>query len=250
MSVSPLHQYKRPVTMNRIKRIIEQSLDIIFPGRCRICGSMLLFFAQPGIPLCESCSLQIKPLEGRRCEICSSPLLSEQRICTRCREQEFHFHSNISLFEYSGVVKELLYYYKFKGMRRFAELFSHMAGRIIKAHYPGLPIIPVPGTKGTMKRRGWNHLIPILKLISREYGILFVDSLEKRTDIPQKALSFAQRKENLKGNIMMKPGKVCHFSHVVLFDDIFTTGATADECSRVLLNDGVEKVYVVTLAID
>jgi competence protein ComFC len=236
--------------MSIVKRIIGHFLDILFPGRCRICGRMLLFYAQPGLPLCTSCSLMIKPLEGRRCDICSSPLLSEHTVCTRCREQTYHFHSNLSLFQYHGVVKELLYYYKFHGIRQFARFFAHITGTIIKLRYPGLPVIPVPGTKRRRAKSGWDHLFPIVTLLSKDYGISFFDCLEKRGHFAQKSLSFEQRKQNLKGNIKMKTGKICHFSHVILFDDIFTTGATADECSRVLLDAGVKKVYVVTLAID
>ncbi|MBN1698690.1 MAG: ComF family protein [Spirochaetales bacterium] len=215
-----------------------------------MCGQVLLFSSQPGIPLCEACRKQIKPLEGRRCAKCSMPLISEHMVCTRCREQDFHFHSNFSLFEYCGAVKEILYSYKFRGIRRFAELFAHMTGKMIKTHYPGLPIIPVPPAKRKRRRKGGNHLKPILAIITREYGIPLFDCLEKKIHIPQKVLDFQNRKENLKGNIVLRRRKICDYSHIILFDDIFTTGATADECSRVLLEAGVKRIYVVTLAID
>jgi ComF family protein len=202
-------------------------------------------------PVCDSCISSLNPHKGKRCTRCSYRLISENLVCTRCRKTDYFFDSNYSLFEYTGAIKELLYHYKFKGRQTIARLFARLIGEKTTELYPGLPLVPVPSSKRSKKKRGCDHIKTIVNLVERRFGAGIVDVLARTTDIPQKELNYTGRIENLKGKIIYT-GKNPHpgLSGAVLIDDVFTTGATASECARVLKENGVRNVYVITIAID
>jgi predicted amidophosphoribosyltransferase len=95
-----------------------------------------------------------------------------------------------------------------------------------------------------------NHLNPLIKRLKKDYHRKILSCLVRKGRIPQKTLSFQQRIQNLRGNIIIKKSMVQGLEGIILFDDIFTTGATADECSRVLQENGITTIYSVSLAID
>lgn len=210
----------------------------------------MLFQNEKGVEICNHCWDLIEPLQGRRCEKCSLSLLSEHRVCIRCRDTSYHFKKHYSLFQYRGIVKELLYFYKFRQKRSLAHLFSRFLHNTLSVMFPNYQLIPVPSRKHLLKGRGWDHLAPIVTILKNDYKAEILNCLIRKGDIPQKKLSFEERKKNLKGKIHIKNGMQLKHPDVLLFDDIFTTGATADECSRVLLSHGVRNIYVISIAID
>jgi predicted amidophosphoribosyltransferase len=84
--------------------------------------------------------------------------------------------------------------------------------------------------------------------LKRDLGVLPI--LIRGRGKPQKSLQYEQRLRNIRGTLTVRRGARKLPSRVVLIDDIFTTGATVEECARVLKNRGVDKVYALTLAID
>ncbi len=235
---------------NDIVKYISSFLDMLFPGKCLLCGENLIFKNEPFFPVCSSCFNRLKPIAAvKRCRVCSIPLVSEIETCTRCRERSFAFTSNFSLFEYRGLMKELIYQYKFRGRRRVALILSRFLAEEILKNYSGISVVPVPARKYTLRRRGWDHIELILKIMEKSFGIQILKLLKRKGNIPQKALDYQMRVENIRGTIYLKK-KHNPKSSVILLDDIFTTGATVDECARILGNAGIEKIDVLTLAID
>lgn len=232
-------------------------IDFIFPQPCVLCGgSLLLNRANPPwsrLPICPECLSVLHPIEGRCCAVCGIPLISEQEICTRCRAREFPFVSNRALYEYGGAARELISQYKFRNERRLATLFAHEMAKAIEERFFGLPVVPVPSRPRTVRKRGWDHVGDIADELSRRYGIEVVRLLRRDNGRPQKTLDFTHRLTNLRGRIHWKTkrrGRTGTPRQVVLIDDVFTTGATASECARILLDHGVERVNVLTLAVD
>jgi len=224
--------------------------EIFFPSRCLLCGSLLLFQNGTGIEICDSCCADLEPIKGKCCSKCGLPLISEEDICIRCRNTVYQFKKHHPVFTYKGALKELLYYYKFKQRHILSLLFSRYLHNTINTLFPHLPIIPVPSRKRSFIHSHKNHLTPILNELRKNYSIKVIDCLQRKGEIPQKELSFEERKRNLKGKIYLKDGIEIKKNEILLFDDIFTTGATADECSRILKKHGIRDVYVITLAID
>ena len=238
--------------MSNYKKI-RNIMELIFPGRCFVCGSYLFNKINSFYPVCGACMKKIKVLSGIRCNICGIPLISEYDVCTRCRNRTYHFNSHNSLFEYSGIIKDLIYLYKFKGRKRLANLFALLLGKELSNKYRNYPVIPVPSilnkrkNKKILKGSSLNEILIKLKNIN---GVKIYNCLKRLGNTPQKGLDFKNRLKNIKGQVVLLENKLPDSKHVLLLDDIFTTGATADECARVLLTSGIEKVEVLTIAID
>jgi ComF family protein len=220
--------------------------DIVFPGRCLLCGAWLLFSGEPGSCVCAECVARLAPLEGRRCGICSIPLVSEMGICTRCRGTSYSFARNHSVFAYAAHVKELVRSYKFSGRTRLSRLFAKFLAEAVTRQFPGAPIVPVPSRPGG---DGPDHIGRIAGILSREYGFAIFHLLARAPGVSQKTLDLEERRRNLLGKIRLKPACTIP-ERVVLLDDIFTTGATADACASVLRAGGSSEVGVITLAIE
>lgn len=221
------------------------------PARCLLCGTDLIGEKYTGYPLCFSCRKRL--LSGdreRRCPVCSIPLTSEKTVCTRCRSREFSFKSNFSLFSYQKDIKELLYQYKFRNNRTLAPLFAELFYTLYLKQNKFDAIIPVPSTRVNVKRRGWDHTGEIAGILNRKYGIPVLNCLYKKGASAQKKLSYAERVTNLEGKLSVKKncGKIP--LKIVLLDDVFTTGATLEHCSLVLMKAGCSGIKALTLAID
>ena len=203
--------------------------------------------------VCSDCSSGIVKIEGRRCEKCGKPLISEQSLCMTCREREFLFRKNASIFEYAGTVQTLIKKYKFGGKRILAGWFAARTAEFL-ADTPGpFSIVPVPGNPASIRRRGWDQVAEITSVLAARYNFQVLGILYRKRSRQQKSLNFAGRCENLRGKIHTAPvGRKGARGNIILFDDVFTTGATANECVRVLQAGGHTRgeITVITIAID
>lgn len=93
-------------------------------------------------------------------------------------------------------------------------------------------------------------MLEVARTLKRDAGIPAFPQLVRRSGGAQKGLQYQARLENIRGTVELKRGARQLPYRVVLIDDIFTTGATADECARVLRRGGVKTVFVLTLAVD
>lgn len=239
-------------------------IPYLFPQPCLLCGAPCLFetietvAGSGSIPLCDRCHRSVALLDGRRCGRCSQLLTSERATCLRCRAREFAFESNWSLFAYEGTVRELLYQYKFRNHERLARYFAWWLARAYEVRFAGLPLVPVPFRPSGRRKRGWDHIESILRVLERSHHIPALRILQRGEGRQQKALDYEGRMRNLHGRIRLRGSTKTSALHravplpkaAVLLDDVFTTGATASECSRVLREAGVERVSVLTIAID
>ena len=228
----------------KISQIISNTLELLFPGNCMICGDKLIFNSMPFYLICNSCMDNLEYISGKRCICCSAELISEIDICTRCRNIKYHFDSNISIFEYRGDVKDIIYQYKFKKRVRISMILADLLIKTIQEFGLNLPIVPVPSASKK------DHIDKIAGCLKKKYNIKVINCLKRKGAMQQKQLDFEERFNNLKDKISVKHDLIKGIEEVILVDDIITTGATANECSRVLKTCGVKKVYVATIAID
>jgi ComF family protein len=222
------------------------ALELLFPGICLLCGGELAFNARREEPLCLECREKLTPLAGaRRCAVCSLPLISERKACTRCRKREYEFDDNFSLFEYQGAVRELLYQYKFRNRLRLAGVLAGFYADALRAGYPGVVLVPVPANPRAVARRGWDPMERICRILEHAHGFSACRALARGAGPPQKHLGYEERRGNLRLRLRRVPA-----ADPLLLDDVFTTGATASECARLLKGGGAPRVRVLTLAID
>jgi competence protein ComFC len=219
---------------------------LLFPEVCRLCGKEL---SSAGRVLCPDCSTKIHPPGGERCIRCGRLLISAGGTCLSCRTKSYLFASNLPIFPYTDPFKELFLRYKFGGDRELGAWLAGLTAEFMVKFPPDGPIVPVPGNPKSIRKRGWDQVGYIAQFLQKRYGYTVLPILRRKKSKQQKTLGFAQRSGNLRGKIDLI-GHIKTPKHVVLFDDIFTTGATVQECTRVLLSNGSSQVRVVTLAID
>ncbi len=228
--------------------MFDDFLDLLFPVRCASCERWLTGRRSGRYPVCRECIKSLPVINPPVCERCGIQLISEKRLCMRCRERTFSFDAAHPIWAYYGSALKLIRMYKFSGERGLAGLFAETAATVLNWKFPGLSVVPVP----PRRRSRSEHVTMIIRLLKSKYDIHILKLLVRRGGRSQKSLSFEERQRNLRGLIKLnklKKGRRLP-AHVVLFDDVFTTGATADECARVLKSAGVKTVDVVTLAAD
>ena len=229
-------------------------LEILYPRRCLCCGDPLLFRATLRFPICDSCAKSLTPIQAeRRCPVCSLPLISELGCCTRCSTHHFAFASSFSVYEYRGAIRQIISQFKFSHHRSAAPLIARLLWPELERRYSDPVLVPVPGSRRAVRRRGWDPMPEVVRTLHRVRGMRLLPLLRRGSGGPQKGLHYRERMENIRGTIRLnrsvaKKGNVPQ--RVVLLDDIFTSGATADECTRVLRLAGVQEVNVLTLAIE
>jgi ComF family protein len=111
-------------------------------------------------------------------------------------------------------------------------------------------VVPVPLHPKRLRWRGFNQSLLLARQVSRLYGVAadpFV-LVRKRETAPQTALAEDERKKNVRGAFATHVGKSLSGQAVLLVDDVYTSGATVNECSRVLIRGGAKQVTVLTLA--
>ena len=224
-------------------------LEVLFPGRCLLCGEWLLLRADHTAPVCGDCLGGLRPILGERCVTCGMPLVSERSNCTRCRAAAFSFESNVALFPYSGPARDLIGMLKFERRRRIASLFADFAVTSMNGDREQLPIVPVPPRPGQSEPDAVER---VALSLARRHGSRVSRLLLRTGGAPQKSLSLTERRINLRGKIRIAPSMERRSlpERVLLLDDVFTTGATLDECARTLREAGCSQVYALTLAIE
>jgi competence protein ComFC len=232
-----------------LRNWVSGALELLYPGRCLLCGEELRFEGRPFCPVCAGCLRSLRPVDaGRRCRVCSLPLISEQGICTRCRSRTYAFTRNLSLFEYRGAVRELLYQFKFRNRVRLGSVLATYFAEALP--HAGTLLVPVPGNPVSVRARGWDPMSVVAGALARSHGFPVRRLLFRGAGAAQKTLSYEERRCNLAGKLRLVPPELAGTNRVTLLDDVFTTGATASECARVLASAGVRSVDVLTLAID
>ena len=231
---------------------LEEELRALFADRsytCDSCGAEV--FNYPKQRLCEKCNESLSRNNSKTCPKCGRKLVSEG-VCLTCKKSLPLFKKGISPLVYEGEVSELVNRLK-NGQRYLAWLLGEEIAERLKTDEEfstDLLVVGVPMTQSKRCERGYNQAEELAKVISKRLGLeCDLEVLEKRKDtIGQKHLNYKERKKNLEGSIFVHKRVKVRDRRILLVDDILTTGATGNECSRVLLSAGAKEVIFVTVA--
>ena len=223
----------------------------VLPARKRrvsFCGEELV--ADTRYRLCSECVEKLPFVGEHRCLSCGMPLKDESDYCNRCQYEKFAFVKNRSPLTYDGETKKMIYALKFGRKKYIAQtLGALMADEFLKSGMQADIIVFVPMTQKEEKKRGFNQSALLAYEVGGRLNIPVLPALVKIKDTSaQKELHGKERAINLEGAFS------CAFEQVknrrlLLIDDIFTTGATANECAKVLLKAGAREVNVLTSAV-
>jgi competence protein ComFC len=224
--------------------MIDMILDIVSPSRCVACGRPV---GSMQYDICRSCFGKIAKIQNG-CPVCSGSF--EDGYCGICSERAFYPKKNIAIAEYSGIMRILLQKLKFNGMKRLHVPIALLVLDELSRHDVTADIITCVPMNGHKKwKRGFNQSELIAKLISKRSNIPFCRLLkEKPRAATQRELGQRHRFINVINRYDVIGGKDIKGSAILIIDDVFTTGATINECSRVLLKAGASDVYAITVA--
>ncbi len=232
------------------KRVANAFRLALYPEdiTCDICGGELT--AQTRYRICASCLEKLPFVRGHRCVACGVPLSDEADYCNRCKEDRGVFVKNRSPLVYDGEAKRLMYALKFGKKTYIAKtLGALMADEFLKCNMTADIIVFVPMTRPEEKKRGFNQAELLATEIGARLNIPVLPALVKtRETSAQKQLKGKDRAKNLEGAFSCVFDEVKNRS-ILLIDDIFTTGATANECTKELLKRKAREVNVLTCAV-
>lgn len=172
--------------------------------------------------------------------------------CGLCTNQPFNFTSASSVFLYKGNLRKLLQMFKYENIYHLGSFFAeHVSREIVNQISTETVLIPVPMHINKLRLRRYNQSALLCIEISRNTGCncdLF--TLKKRLDTrPQVEMkNFAKRAANVRNAYSIEKRDSIRGKKIILIDDVFTSGSTANECSKVLMDSGAESVSVVTVA--
>jgi ComF family protein len=230
--------------------LIKRILNLLYPRTCVICDKALNIDYTP-LDICEKCVKDIKYVKEPICKRCGKQIYEEGlEYCHDCGGKRHFFEQGRTLFQYEYINKSV-YKFKYHNHRLYGEFYGKEMSKkyadIIKEWKIDV-VIPVPIHKKRLKKRGFNQSEIIAKELSKNLSIPMNPYILERIKktIPQKKLNDVLRKKNIE-NAFKISKDIVKYKYVILVDDIYTTGATLDECARILMEAGVLKVYFVTV---
>ncbi len=234
-------------------RFCDVILQWFYPPRCVLCGK-LIKIGQQDI-LCNNCQNTVQWKEGAVCQKCGRSIYTNEKYCERCQKANFVFEKGIAVFSYSDV-RDAIAHFKFHYWKRDAVPLAKLMGDYLLTHYTELVeqtelLIPVPMYEKKQKIRGFNQSELLAKAISKRIEKPYsANNLKRiRNTQPQSLLNAEQRKQNIKGAFSVENVEEIKGKTVLLIDDIFTTGTTVNECSKVLYESGAKSVLFFSLAV-
>ena len=239
--------------MSVLGSVAARLLDMLYPRRCLVCGADL----EPNErgPLCAEHRKQVIFVEDPMCERCGAKMFARatgELLCAECRSSEPHFDRAFSATIYNDAMKALVHRYKY-GMRRYlAAVFGEWMIDFVHRHIDTAEldaIVPVPLHWRRFQYRSFNQAVALAQPLAREFGLPIVrHALRRRRHTrPQVELGPKERVENIKDAFRVRRAERIAGKRLLLVDDVYTTGATINECARVLAEAGAASVVAFTL---
>ncbi|NVL90607.1 MAG: ComF family protein [Desulfobacterales bacterium] len=246
-------------------------LNAIFPPRCLICSAFYdhdhgqastgpdvsnLLADYTASYFCKSCREGIIPITSPCCSKCGLPFVSRQgesHTCSECLLEKRYFRKARAFGVYDGGLMEAIHLLKYEKKSSLSMPLSALARETFFQFWDVNDIdliVPVPLHVKRLRERGFNQALILIRRWAKQERIPF-DGLtlyRNRYTEPQTTLSRIERWKNIKGAFSLRhPGRIKGYK-VLLVDDVYTTGATVNECARVLMKAGAEFVDILTLA--
>lgn len=205
-------------------------LNLIYPQTCGICGKIYKK------PICNKCKIQ----------------LEKQLNINKIEYKDKYFDSHTYMFKYEGKIREKILQYKFFESaylyKFFAEILLNNCTFI--GNYD--IILAVPIHKKRLAKRGYNQSELIAKYIAKKLNIEYANDVltKSKNNVQQSTLNKLKRIANVLGVYEIKNSQKIENKNILLIDDIYTTGSTLNECSKILKQNGANLVDVFTIARD
>lgn len=237
-----------------IEKIKDAVIKFIYPSNpvCPICKRVLF---TDKAHICFNCIDSVSPKNHNECAICSETVGNNTGVCNSCKNSIYDFANGYAYTDYDYISREVVLEFKFRFNKEIAKycaklMYEDIVKSNIKLEYD--IITCVPSKKENFENRGYNQAA----VIAGEFA--FLSGIKVNNDLlvvvgtlkDQIGLSFNQRKENVKNKFALNPAVKENIvnKHILIVDDVVTTGATLSECAGVLKASGAESVSFITFA--
>jgi ComF family protein len=236
---------------NELRDIVCNIKELFFPAKCDLCSALV-----DSEGLCTKCWTNISWISEPKCKICGNPFdVNVDAICASCSAEKPHFDNAASVFRYDDFSRGIIL--KFKHLdathmaKRLASWMYRAAEREVQ-HADVITTVPIHMWKRI--RRKYNQSELLASEISKISGVHYEPRILEKTKNTkqQEGLSRKHRMKNVVGSfgINEKYKNFVKNKNIILVDDVFTTGATVNECSAILKMHEAKNVTVVTIAKD
>ena len=254
-----------------LRSSIDPVVCTVFPAYCTLCGSPLPQFSSA--PICNACRTEIPVQSDPLCQRCGDSLdvLSGQipansdsqaaSFCRACRLAPPPFVKAVAFAPYQGRMRDMIHALKYDRLCPVAGKLGEVLARAIMQLAPEAPaemlVVPVPLHRSKYADRGFNQArllaseaVAFLRKNHSAWRLTLAPStlMRLRVTASQAGLTPRQRRLNVRGAFGISNSAAVAGKHVLLVDDILTTGATARAAARALLEAGAESVWVATVA--
>lgn len=266
-------------------RIVRSLTDAFLPVRCAACRSFLrtnrcatdaLRFTENvtgasasgerilSSVICRRCLSDFVPVESPLCTVCGVPFKSREgrdHICGECLSGPRHFHRARAAAVYTPVMMALVRAFKYNGKIQLAQPLGVLMAMTYRRFWPQSDIdlvLPVPLHRKRFRQRGFNQAYSLVRdwtepespLAGLSPAVVIAKEVVSRIrpTASQTGLGRQDRLQNIKKAFRVDKKPLIEERRILLVDDVYTTGATADECAKTLLKSGAARVDVLTLA--
>lgn len=225
--------------------VLDGLLSLLFPPRCEVCARL----QEPVV--CARCAASFRRIGEPFCLQCGLPFDPRARApahCAECREDPPQFDVARAAGVYGDALRRAIHLFKYDGVRAIAGPMAELMAETLTPPFPVECLCPVPLHPARERMRGYNQSLLLAEELGPRWGVPVEADLLARihNTPPQMQLPADERKRNVRGAFTaagMARGRT-----IGLIDDVFTTGSTLRECSRVLKRAGAQRVLVVTVA--
>ncbi len=234
-----------------------------FPGTKQLFLSLLKQFFPPACPLCSqtfpsdytdvfcvACLTGFNPLPVAHCPHCALPFVGESNsshLCGRCIKQAPNYAQVYAVGLYDQTLRRAIHQFKFNRKVGLDRSLGILLERAVPSDLNIDLVVPVPIHRQRLQQRSYNQALLLAREFARTRQLSVAEDvlLKVYATEPQQGLSAKQRVKNLHRVFDLR-GPVSGRA-ILLVDDVMTTGATVDACSRVLLAGGAKVVYVAVI---
>lgn len=236
--------------MSFFDTVFHSVLNFIVPPLCPICKERIL--TPHG--LCATCFSKIHFIDKPHCQICGNPFefdIPEEYLCGKCCKKLPPFTKSRSAFLYDSFSARLILPFKHSDHLELTPLFVNLLKRAGTDLFEETDlIIAVPLHLTRYIYRKYNQSDVLAKALAEKIHKPYSSNvlIRKHRTKSQGHMNAENRKRNVAGAFRVKNTHLIEGKNILLIDDVFTTGATINECSKMLLKNGAKNVFVLTLA--